>query len=56
MKNREGKELTGDDGLAGEGLTGVNVCGMARLRCSAALARRRCACPGAETARALHRR
>jgi hypothetical protein len=46
MKNREGKELTGDDGLAGEGLAGVDVCGVARLRCSAALARRRCACRG----------
>jgi hypothetical protein len=42
MKNREGKELTEDDGLAGEGLAGVDVCGVARLRCSAALARRRC--------------
>jgi hypothetical protein len=46
MKNREGKELTGDDGIVGEGLAGVNVCGVARLRCSAALARRRCACCG----------
>jgi hypothetical protein len=46
MKNGEGKELTGDDGLAGEGLAGVDVCGVARLQCSAALARRRCACRG----------
>jgi hypothetical protein len=46
MKNRKGKELTGDDRLAVEGLAGIDVCGVARLRCNAALARRRCACHG----------
>ena len=41
MKNIEGKALTRDDELAG-----IDVCGVARLWCSVALARRRCTCRG----------